>query len=271
MKTRHPEAAREFRRLHQSGILILANVWDAGSARLIENAGARALATSSAAVAWAHGYADGDILPPPLLLATVSEIARVVRVPLSVDMEGGYSNDPDAVGEIVAQVIDAGGVGINIEDGVADPALLCAKIERIRRAADRSGVELFVNARVDVYLRALAPPERRVAETLARAARYREAGADGIFVPGVAERGEIRELAAGVGLPLNVLARPGVPAAAELEALGARRLSAGSWIASAVLGRLTRLVTDFHRTGVGDPLFDGAAPYADVNALMAAR
>src|SRR5437867_8180088 len=152
MVSRNPTAAREFRRLHQEGLLVLPNAWDAGTARLIESLGARAIATSSAAVAWSRGYADGDHLPVPLLLATVSEIARVVKLPITVDVEGGYSNDPSAVAGTIAAVIDAGGVGINVEDGTADPGLLCAKIEQVKREASRRGVELFVNARTDVYL-----------------------------------------------------------------------------------------------------------------------
>jgi 2-methylisocitrate lyase-like PEP mutase family enzyme len=262
------DTASVFRRLHADGLLLLANVWDAGSARLIEKLGAKALATTSAAVAWSHGYADGDLLPVPLLAATVADIARVVRVPLSVDVEGGYSSDPTAVGEAVARVIDAGAVGINLEDGKGTPDLLCSKIESVKRTAARLGVDLFVNARVDVYLYALAPPERRVEETLARAERYRSAGADGIFAPGVTEPAEIRTIAAGVGLPLNVLTRPGLPPASELAALGVRRLSAGSGIAQAAFGRIRSLTLSFLQTGASDPLNEGAMPYGEIQELM---
>jgi 2-methylisocitrate lyase-like PEP mutase family enzyme len=271
MTSQDPTVAQEFRRLHDEGLLILANAWDAGSARLVESLGAKALATSSAAVAWSHGYPDGDLLPMRLLVATVAEIARVVRAPLTVDIEGGYSSDPAAVGDAVAEVIDAGGVGINIEDGEGDPDLLCAKIEAAKGAGVRLGVDLFVNARTDVYLRDLAPPDRRIEVTLARAERYRAAGADGIFVPGVADAAEIRAFASTVGLPLNVLTRPGLPPAAELEALGVRRLSAGSGIAQAVFGRIASLATGFLRDGASDPLREGAMPYAEINALVAMR
>ena len=269
MTTKNPNAADEFRRLHEDGLLILANVWDAGSARLVESLGAKALATTSAAVAWAHGYADGDLLPPRLLAATVAEIVRVVSVPLSVDAEGGYSGDPAAVEEVIAALLDAGAVGINIEDGSGTPDLLAAKIEHAKRAAARAGVDLFVNARTDVYLRGLVPADERVAETLARAERYRAAGADGIFVPGILKPDEIREVASGAGLPLNVLAWPGLPHAAELEALGARRLSAGSGIAQAVFGRVSALAAEFLSTGASEPLGDGAMHYPEINALMA--
>jgi 2-methylisocitrate lyase-like PEP mutase family enzyme len=261
-------AARLFRALHEDGMLVLANVWDAGSARLMESLGARAVATSSAAVAWSHGYPDGDALPVKVLAATVAEIARVIRVPLTVDIEGGYSGDAAAVGDNVAMVLDAGGVGINLEDGAGSPDLLCAKIEEARRAGSRKGVELFVNARTDPYLRELGPPERRVEETLARAERYRAAGADGIFVPGVVERTEIRTIASGTKLPLNVLARPGLPAAAELAELGVKRLSAGSWIAEAILGRAASLARAFLHDGRSEPLAEGAMPYGELNSLM---
>lgn len=262
-----PEVAA-FRRLHEGGLLILPNAWDAGSARLIESLGAKAIATTSAGVAWSHGYPDGDLLPVPLLVATVDSIARVVKVPLSADVEGGYSTDPATVGETVTRVIGAGAVGINIEDGSADPALLCAKIEHVKRASARLGVEVFVNARTDVYLKALVPAERRVAETLARAERYRAAGADGLFVPAAVDAAGIKAIASGARLPLNVLVRPGLPPAAVLESLGVRRLSAGAYLAEAALRQVATLAAGFVRTGVSDPLIEAAMPYAEINALM---
>jgi 2-methylisocitrate lyase-like PEP mutase family enzyme len=258
-----------FRRLHGEGVLVLANAWDAGSARLIESAGAKALATTSAGVAWAHGYADGDQLPVRLLLATVAAITRIVTVPLTVDVEGGYSGDPAAVGETVAAVAAAGAVGINLEDGGQDPDLLCAKIESARRAAATSGVDLFVNARTDVYLRGLGPVDRRVETTLARAERYRAAGADGVFVPGLVEAAEIRAVAVGARLPLNVMAWPGLPPASELAALGVRRLSAGASIAQVALAKTAALAAAFLDTGASGAVTEGAMPYADINALMA--
>ena len=263
--------AGRFHRLHHSGLLVLPNAWDAGTAKLVESIGAKAIATTSAAMAWSHGYADGNHLPVPVLAATVAEMARVIRVPLSVDFEGGYSSDPGVVGENVAAVIGAGAVGINLEDGTGSPDLLCAKIEQVRRTASRLGVDLFVNARTDTYLRDAIPPERRLEETLARAARYRSAGASGIFVPGLIESAAIRTIAASVGLPLNVLARAGLPATAELTQLGVRRLSAGSGLPEVMYGRTAKLAADFLRDGVSAPLADGAMPYRDINALMASR
>lgn len=264
-------SAARFHQLHQSGLLILANAWDAGSARLIESLGAPAIATTSAAVAWSHGYPDGDALPVKVLAATVGEITRVIRVPLSVDFESGYSSDPATVGENVAHIIGAGAVGINLEDGNGRPDLLCAKIECVKRTAARLGVNLFVNARTDPYLRNLVPAERRLEESLQRAARYQQAGADGIFVPGVVDVPTITALVAGIKRPLNVLARAGLPAAAELGALGVRRLSAGSGIASAAYGRTAALTADFLKNGVSSALAQGAMPYAEINALLAPR
>ena len=260
--------AQTFRKLHTEGILLLPNAWDAGSARLTESLGARAVATTSAGVAWAHGYADGNHLPVKALAATVAEIARVIRVPLTVDMEGGYSDDPTTVGETVATVLQEGAVGINLEDGTGTPDLLCAKVEHVKRAAARRGLDVFVNVRTDVYLHGLAPTERRAQETLARAERYRAAGADGLFVPGLVDATEIRAVASGAGLPLNIMARPGLPPPSELQSLGVRRLSAGINIATAVLGRAAALTTSFLRDGATPALFEGALPYPELNALM---
>ncbi|HYM79842.1 MAG TPA: isocitrate lyase/phosphoenolpyruvate mutase family protein [Candidatus Limnocylindria bacterium] len=271
MPTKDATSAEVFHRLHAQGLLVLANVWDAGSARLVESLGAKALATTSAGVAWSHGYADGDLLPVPLLAATVADIARVVSVPLSVDAEGGYANDPATVGETVARLIDAGAVGINLEDGTGEPDLLCAKIEAVKRASARLGVDLFVNARTDVYLLGLVTEARRVGEMLARAERYRAAGADGIFVPAIVDPAEIRAITSAVPLPVNVLALRGLPAAAELQALGVRRLSAGSGMARATLGRIAQMAKDFLRNGASEAVAGQGMTYDEINALMAAR
>lgn len=261
--------ARIFHQLHETGLLVLPNAWDAGSARLMESLGARAVATSSAAVAWSHGYPDGNQLPVAIMARTVAEIAEAVRVPITVDLEGGYSDEPAAVGETVAMALEAGAVGINLEDASGSPDLFCAKVDRARQAGVRCGVELFVNARTDVFLRNLVAPERRIDETLARAERYGAAGAHGIFVPGLVDMEAIRTIASAIQLPLNVFARPGLPAADELEALGVRRLSAGAAIAEVLFAKAASLASDFLRTGASDALLAGAMPYPQLNALMA--
>src|SRR6478672_11538562 len=160
-------ASDVFRQLHQGGApLLLPNAWDAGSAALIESLGAKAIATTSAGVCWARGYPDGDTLPPDDLIDAARAMARVVRVPLSVDMESGYSNEPSAVAQLAARLIDAGAVGINIEDGAQPPELLERKIQAIRKL---KGPALFINARVDVYLRALATGNAAIDEVAKRA------------------------------------------------------------------------------------------------------
>ena len=258
-----------FRALHAPGqLLLLANAWDAGSARLIEARGAPAIATTSAGLAWSRGYPDGDLLPQSVLSGALAEIARVVSVPLSVDIEGGYSSDPRVVGETVRTALDAGAVGINLEDGTGSPDLLCRKIEAARAAAAKTGVDLFVNARCDVYLRRLVPAESALPETLGRARRYRAAGCDGLFVPGVRDGAEIRTVVGALGeLPLNVLWLPELPALAELRALGVRRLSAGSAIAQRAYGAASRAALRFLASGDFDAA-DATLGNPEMNALF---
>jgi 2-methylisocitrate lyase-like PEP mutase family enzyme len=263
-------AAERFRSLHDVGrVLVLPNAWDAGSARLIESCGASAIATTSSGVAWACGYPDGDAIPPRVLADAVARIARVIAVPLTVDAEGGYSSEPEGVGDTIRALVDAGAVGVNLEDGPRPPDVLCAKIAAARRAADRAGVALFINARTDVFLRGLVPPDARVAETLARAERYREAGCDGIFVPAAADPSSIAALVAGTPLPVNVMMVPKLPSMAALAELGVRRVSAGAAIAQAVHGLTRRLATQLLADGDAGPLFEGAVAYAELNALFA--
>jgi 2-methylisocitrate lyase-like PEP mutase family enzyme len=259
-----------FRALHAPGaLLVLPNAWDAGSARTIEACGARAIATTSAGLAWARGFPDGDALPAKVLLAAIAEIFRVINVPLSIDIEGGYSSDPRTVGETVAAVVDAGAVGINIEDGAAPVGLTCSKIEAAKAAAVRSGVDLFVNVRTDVYLRGLAKGDAAVAETLARAAAYGAAGGDGIFVPGLKDADAIQRIAAAVDLPLNVMIVPGLAGPDDLRAWGVRRLSAGSALAQGAHGFTERAAKRLLIDGQYEPLFEGPADYMRLNAMYA--
>jgi 2-methylisocitrate lyase-like PEP mutase family enzyme len=258
-----------FRNLHDGpDILLLPNAWDAGSARLIESLGAKAIATTSAGLAWSRGYPDGDTLPLEQLFAATREIERVIRVPLTVDIEGGYSDDPVVVAQVVGSIIDAGAVGINIEDGVGQPDLLCRKIEAARQKAASAGVDLFINARTDVYLRALAAGEVAVEEVVRRAERYQSAGCDGIFVPALADGAAIESVAAAIDpLPLNIMLMPGLPSANVLRTQGVRRLSAGSAIAQAALGIARRLTTDL-LAGSMDAMFAMAVDYSATNRLF---
>jgi 2-methylisocitrate lyase-like PEP mutase family enzyme len=216
----------QFSALHQStALLLLPNAWDAASAKLFESTGASAIATSSAAVAWSLGYADGSKLPTPELIAAVKRIVRVLSVPLTVDIENGYSDDPSEVATLARAITDAGAVGINIEDGARSPALLAQKICSIRSAF--SSAPLFINARTDVFLKALAPAGQAVAMTIERLNLYRESGADGAFVPGLASLNDVHAISAAVALPLNVMLVPNLPAAAQLRAAGVKRITAG--------------------------------------------
>lgn len=250
--------AELFHQLHEGPeVLVLPNAWDAASAAVVADAGAKAIATSSAAVAWAHGYPDGDVLAVETTCAMVAEIVRVVDVPVSCDFEGGFTDDLDKLADNIARVIGAGAVGINFEDGGRDPDLHARKIEAARAAAQRSGVPLFINARTDVYLRNLAQGEAAEAESIRRGRLYASAGASGVFVPGAAEPELIRRLAAAIPAPLNVIAWPGVPDAATLAGLGARRLSAGTATFRAAFAALARASAAFVATG-------------DVGSLLAA-
>ena len=260
-----------FHELHQGPLLVLPNAWDAGSARLIENCGATAIATTSAGLAWSHGYPDGDALPVDQLLSSVHSIARVIRVPLTIDIEGGYSDDPVAVGKLVSRIVDAGAVGINIEDGAGPVDLLCAKIAAARQGAERAGVRLFINVRTDVYLRDLAQKGGAVAEVIARAARYRAAGCDGIFVPGLTDNARIEAIATAIQpLPLNIMMVPGLASNELLHARGVRRLSAGCAITQSAFGHVARLATDL-LAGRSGALFADTADYNELNALFAGR
>jgi 2-methylisocitrate lyase-like PEP mutase family enzyme len=263
------ERAKVFAALHGGPkLLILPNAWDAGSARIIEHAGASAIATSSAAVAWSHGYADGQFLPFETLLATVAEIVKTVSVPVSADIEAAYASDAATAARTVGQVIEAGAVGINIEDGNDAPDLLARKIENLKAACARAGAALWVNARIDTYLRRLVPAEAAYGETVRRAALYRAAGADSIFVPALTDLPDLTRLVKDVVLPLNCLAWPGLADGATLERIGVRRLSAGSGIGKAVLGETLTLARAFLADGRSEPLTAGPLTNPDVNGLM---
>ena len=262
--------AKTFRELHATGrIFVVANAWDAGSARLLESCGAPAIATTSAGLAWSHGYADGNVLPASVLASALAEITRVITVPLSVDFEAGYSNDPAKVAEAIAPVLDAGAVGINLEDGTDSPELLCAKLGAVKTAASKRGVDLFVNARTDVYLKRLVPAERAEAEAIARGKKYLAAGADGVFVPGLADPASIRAVVGAVPLPLNLLIIPGLAPVAELQSLGVRRVSAGSALTQSAYGLTKRAVTQLLKEGRYELMLERALTHPELNALFA--
>jgi 2-methylisocitrate lyase-like PEP mutase family enzyme len=241
-----------FAELHAGpDVLVLPNAWDAGSARVIEVAGAEAIATSSAAVAWAHGYPDGEALAFQTVIDTVREIARVVKVPITADIEAGFSDDGAAAAQSVARIVDAGATGINIEDGTGSPDLLAAKIEKIKA---RFGAHVWINARTDVYLHNLAEGEAAYDETIRRARLYRSAGADSIFIPMATEEALLARFVDAIDAPLNFLAWPGLPPLARLKEIGVRRLSAGSGVAKMSLNHTYAMAQAFLADGRSEPL-----------------
>ncbi len=262
--------ARHFHTLHAGpGLLRLPNAWDAGSARLVTAQGASAVATSSAAVAWAQGYGDGDKLPVARLLQVVEAITDACdNQPVTIDIESGYSDDPAAVAALAGQLMALGVVGINLEDGNGPADVLAAKIAAVRRVADGAAIDLFINARTDVWLRGTLPADARVDDALARAARYRDAGASGLFVPALVDPDGLARVVDGARLPVNVLAWTGLPDPAALERLGVRRLSAGSGLAEHANGLLAAMTRTFLREGRVDG--GGVTPlsWSDLNGVM---
>ncbi|SOE55449.1 2-Methylisocitrate lyase, PEP mutase family [Streptomyces sp. OV198] len=272
------ETALAFHALHIPGRpLVLPNAWDTASARLVEEAGAAAVATTSAGLAWDLGTADGDRLDRDRALGALARVAAAVRVPVSADIESGYAKDAAGVGDTIRAVLAAGAVGVNIEDalydgeGVGDGGRgplrpVAEQAERIaaaRAAADAAGVPLFINARIDTVLRGAGGVE----ETLERAAAFLAAGADGIFVPGAVDPGTVKSLVAGVEGPLNVLVGPGAPSVAELAALGVARISTGSSIAQAAHAVVRRAARELLSAGTYDSL-TGGLDYAELNTRL---
>jgi 2-methylisocitrate lyase-like PEP mutase family enzyme len=198
---------------------------------------------------------------------SVRLITDVINVPLSVDFEGGYTKNPSKIGENLKPLIDAGVVGINIEDGEGTSELLAKKIEKARKAAENAGVNLFINARTDVYLAEIGSPESRVGETIQRAARYRNAGANGIFIPGLSEVAAIKAIVPEIKTPVNVMAVPGLPSTKELKKLGVRRLSSGPGIPQMIWSRVAELAKGFLAKGNSEPLFENSMPYSKLQEL----
>lgn len=264
----------EFRRLHEpgSGILVLPNAWDAMSARLVEEAGALAIATTSSGVSWALGRPDGQGLARDEMLAAVRRIVAAVRLPVTADVESGYGEGrPDDAAATARGAVEAGAVGINLEDspGRAGALLLDAaeQAERIAAAREGGGEGLFINARVDVYLKNWGDEPARFDEAVRRARACVATGADGVFVPGVADPDTIRRLAGAVGAPLNVLAGPGSPSVAELRALGVARVSIGPKLALAMMAGIRAAAAEVLRDGTWGAL-QGAIPFGEANALF---
>lgn len=267
--------AHTFRQMHRGPkALLLPNVWDVASARIIEEAGFGAIATTSAGIAFSLGYPDGQKISPEEMLARIGRIARAVKVPVTADVEAGYGGRPEDAARTAREVIEAGAVGLNLEDSTSDPqrplvdlALQLEKIRAVREAALNAGVLLVLNARTDIYLDQVGAPETRYAETIKRVIAYRDAGADCLFVPGVREVDTISKLVRDAQAPVNILAGPGSPSIPELEQLGVARVSLGSGPMRATLGLLRRMAEELHSSGTYGAL-EGAPAHAEVNKML---
>ena len=274
--------AERLRELHRGeGVLVLPNAWDSLSARVFEDCGFPAIATTSAGIAYALGYPDGERLNREEMAEATARIVGAVSVPVTADVEAGYGSSPEAAAETARAVIAAGAVGLNLEDA-ADPTPpgteatsplvdLAAQLEKIRAVVEtgrKAGVPLVVNARTDLYWRSLGEPDWRFSETIRRASAFLEAGADCIFVPGVGDVETILALAREIPGSLNVLAGPGAPPTSELAVLGVRRVSVGSGPARAAMGLIRRMGRELLQEGTYASIAEGAIPYPEANHLF---
>ncbi|MGW4894331.1 isocitrate lyase/PEP mutase family protein [Kitasatospora sp. NPDC004240] len=266
--------ARLLHELHHSGEpLVLTNVWDAAGARLVARAGAPAVATASAAVSWTLGARDGEGADLTEVLAQTALVARSVDLPVTADLESGFADTAAGVGATIAGLLATGAVGVNLEDGrhggggaLWSTAEAAERIAAARAVADEAGVDLFINARTDLFLRGVGDPAGRVEAAIARLNAYVEAGADGVFVPGVADRESIAKLVGGVPAPLNVLAGPGFPSVPELAELGVARVSLGPGLALLAFGTLRFAAEAVYGSGTYTALAGGLG-YGEMNAL----
>jgi 2-methylisocitrate lyase-like PEP mutase family enzyme len=269
------EKAERLRALHRPGRpLVLANVWDCATARLAEESGAPAIATTSAGVAFACGYPDGQRIPRERMLEAVARICEAVSVPVTADLESGYGDSVESLRRTVNGMLDAAAVGLNLEDhsgGPSDPLveleLQLDKIRAVKEAASGRGVPIVLNARTDSYLRGLGSQEEMFEETIRRGEAYRDAGADCVFVPGVRDTAVVGEIVKRLGCPVNVLAVAGSPPIAELARLGVARVSLGSGPMRAAMTVFRRVAEEILTKGTYSAL-DGIVSHADMNALM---
>lgn len=277
MTTALADRATTLLELHRPGDpLVLVNAWDAGSARVVAAAGAPAIATGSAGVAFALGRPDGERLSRAEMLTVVRGVASAVPLPVTADMEAGYGATPAGVAETIGLVLAAGAVGINLEDvdpegahdALVDLDAQVARIRAVRERADHEGVHLVLNARCDVFLARIGAADARLGTAIERANAYLAAGADCAFIPSVTDAPTIAALVAGIQGPVNVLAAPGSPPVAELAALGVARVSVGSWPARAAITLLSRIAREVFETGTYDAL-DGALTYPEAQRLFA--
>lgn len=270
--------AEAFRAMHAGkDPLLLVNVWDVASARIIEAEGFPAIATSSAGIAFAQGFPDGQKITADRMIAAVAQIARAVKVPVTADVESGYGVLPENAAHTTRNVVEAGAVGMNFEDSpgeagqaLADLTLQLERIRAIRETAETLRVPLVLNARTDVYLLQVGDSAKRYEETVKRAHAFRREGADCIFVPGLRDAETIGRLVSDLQCPVNILAAPGAPSVQELADLGVRRISLGSGPMRAALGLLRRLAREVKSAGTYTTMAD-APSHAEINELMSLR
>lgn len=270
--------AEAFRAMHSGPrLLLLPNAWDAVTARLVVGAGFAAIATTSGGVAWALGYADGEAAPWDEVVAATARIARAVKVPVTADIETGYGDTPEALARSIGDIIAAGAVGVNLEDGLhtAPPTLrpvaeAAARIATAREAARAAGVPIVINARTDLYLKNIGDPATRFDEAVARGRAYLAAGADCVYPIGLRDPDTMGRLARALDAPININVRAGSPSVAELEALGVRRASTATALTMMAMGQLRDTLAQLHTTG----RFDGIAPaitHPEAQALFDAK
>lgn len=271
--------AQVFRQMHdRTRLLVLPNAWDAMSARIFEAAGFIAIATTSAGVSYAVGYPDGELVPRDEMVAAVARIARCVDVPVTADMESGFGRHPDDIAETVEAIINAGAVGINLEDTVhgAGRTLyeLPDAIDRIRaarEAATAAGVPIVINARTDVYLLGIGEKSTRFDHAVRRLNAYHAAGADCLYAMGFFDADAIGRLVKAVDGPLNVMGLPGTPPVAELERLGVARVSTASGPARVAMTATRKAADELLRTGSFEVFGGDTISHQEANALMAKR
>lgn len=247
------DKATAFAELHVRGTpVLLYNAWDAGSAKAIEAAGAKAIATGSWSVAAAQGYGDGEDIPLDLALAIVARITASIEVPLTVDFEGGYSDDDNTLIDNIGRLLDRGAIGINFEDrvvkgsGLYDIDRQARRIAAIRGAAEKRRVPLFINARTDLFLGRGGEPSSEIGAALDRAKAYAAAGASGFFIPGLTDEALIGRIVEGSPLPINVMVTDGVPPNERLASLGVARISYGPIPYAEAMQTLQQVATVIH-------------------------
>jgi 2-methylisocitrate lyase-like PEP mutase family enzyme len=272
------EKAEEFRALHhKERILVLPNAWDVPSARIFEEAGFPAVATTSAGMMVSLGYPDGEVIDEKDLVAAVARIGRVLTVPLSVDIVAGFGHTTKDVVDTVRDVVKTGAVGINIEDFEhATKKLFPAseqseKIKRIRDLAKTLKIPIVINARTDALRYAEGNDDARLAEAIRRGVTYRDAGADCIYPMGLTEASAISTFVKTLQFPVNLMVRKGLPSITDLQKLGVARVSFGPGASYATMGLLKRISKEVIEKGTYDNLVDGAITYDELNSLASPR